>query len=111
MPKLFPPTRDEPALRKGRGGRIALTVLLASLMVPAYESARICQARWRAMTGPIRTVETPVIDAMTAGVRGVIGPARSSIGRAFRDVPWNPALAIPFACAWALIAILFMRRC
>lgn len=111
MPKLFLPPRRELAPRKGPARRAAMVVAMLLLLVPSYEGVRLCEARWRAMGGPQRSVETPVLDALSGAVRSTADSIRTSAMRMTRNVPWNPRLAIPLACAWGLIGILFLRRC
>ena len=110
MAKLMPPPRELPPVeRRRRRGLLAVAIL--ALLVPAYEAALITHARWVAMTGRGRAVSTPVLDAVTRGARTATHSARGAVVQFFRDVPWDPALAIPVAFAWCLISILFLRRC
>lgn len=100
----------DPAPRVGARLRNVAAVALGLLLAPLiYESATLCAARWRAMSGVYAAPETPVIDAIGAWSGATASWARRKSVVWFRDPGWKAGPTIGLSIAWALGAAWLLR--
>lgn len=90
--------------------RLLLVALGLSIAAPASEAVSLCAASWRAISGRVDRVETPVLDAIAATGSDAARAVRLRVNRAFRTIPLRPSLVIPLGIAWALLLAILLRR-
>jgi hypothetical protein len=90
---------------------MALAVAIGITIAPLiYESAAVCVARWKSVLGQVTTADTPVLNAIGAGIQTASRTVQGSTSSLFRTMPWKPSLVIPLTFAWAILAAVLLRR-
>ncbi len=110
MRKLVNPLFDDRPRRRWRYSNL-LPVALGLLLTPIlYEASLLCVAEWRAMSGPIAPIHTPVFDAIRSAFLWARQDVGSFLSPAFHALPWRPAVVIPFAVFWTGVAAWLLRK-
>lgn len=100
----------------GRPTRRAIHLLFALciglLMTPlAYEVGAVCATNWKAMSGRIDHVETPILDTLSSAWRGTVGTFRHKLNGSYRlSMPWRPSMIIALGFGWAVFMSVPLRR-
>lgn len=102
--------------RSGRPTRRTIHMLfalcIALLIAPvAFEVATLCTTNWKAMSGRIDHVDTPILDTLTSTWKSSVGAIRQRVNGSFRlSMPWRPSLIIAMGFGWALFMSVPLRR-
>lgn len=110
---LFRAADDVPAhvARQRRRWRSGFAILFGLMLMPiCYETSLLSVARWKSMTGPSVTVETPVLDTIQTGYRQVIRVGGRAVSSRFHNVPWRPSWVLAIGAFWFLLGWMFFRR-
>jgi hypothetical protein len=91
--------------------RVVAALVLLLLAPPAYEEGLLCYARWRALTGPVIEVNTPVLDAISDGARVVRENVQEFARPVTRHSTWSSSYMIPFVAFWTVVGVLLLSRC
>jgi hypothetical protein len=91
---------------------LLFALCLGLLVVPiGYEIGAVSAANWKAMSGRIDHVDTPVLDSVRGAWTDTVGAFRRSLKGAYRQtLPWRPSLVIALGFAWALFMGFPLRR-
>ncbi len=91
--------------------RLTVVLIVSLAITPLIiDGSKVCVARWRAMYGPVPTIQTPAIDFVTE----VVSDYRREIGttttRFFNNVPWRAEVVIGGLGLCAVLAGYFLRN-
>jgi len=79
-------------------------------MPVCYEATALSVARWKSMTGPSATVETPVLNALDSGYKQIMRTGGHAVSSRFHNVPWKPSWVLAFGAVWCFLGWMFFRR-
>ena len=112
MRKLGQPLLDDgPAPRRFKYGGVMTILTGLALMPLAYETGLLGYARWRALTGPVPEVKTPVLDMLGNGYQRVKEDFQEVCRPVTRYSTWSSSYMLPFVIFWTVVGILLLRKC
>lgn len=86
-------------------------ILLGLLTTPVlYEVTTLSAARWRSLTGPKVTVDTPVLDALARMGRESLSFVTNFAHDRLHDLPWRLSILAAVGAVWVVLGWKILRR-
>lgn len=96
---------------RSRAARLVIFVLAGLAAAPVcYELAALSAARWAALTGPIQTVETPILDAIGRALGECWHFGATVVHDRLHDLPWQPTILMGLGVCWLTFGWWILRR-
>lgn len=96
-----------------RRSGLAAAVLGLALLPLVADGAKICTARWVALSGPVPAFRTPAIDLVAATADDAEAYLRRWASYPFRRRPWHVATAVSgflVVCTFGYVLLMGRRR-
>lgn len=91
--------------------RTTLVLIVSLAITPLIiDGSKVCVARWRAMYGPVPTIQTPTLDLVSDVISDYRREIRTTTTRFFNNVPWRADVVISGLGLCAILACYFLRH-
>jgi len=109
-PSIMLADQIEPTRSPPMRSRVVFLIGVPIILIPlAVEAASICFAQWCEVMGRTSEVQTPIIDSIGDGLRNTRDLLAETIGPTLYAATHDPAVALPVASAFVLLALALFR--